>query len=94
VDSQDKPNSPHKTLGVVLHGFHQRRVLQLVGLLKDARDSGEEFRDLNAEPLVSLVALLHALWRDSHLAVGHTSWVRESAPVCARRSWTLAPPPT
>jgi hypothetical protein len=59
VDIHDKPHSLHKTLGVVLHGFHERRVL--VGLLKDARDGCEEFRDLNAEPLVSFVALFHAL---------------------------------
>jgi hypothetical protein len=59
VDILDTPHSLHKALGVVLHGLHQLRVL--VGLLKDARDGCEEFRDLNAEPLVSLVALLHAL---------------------------------
>jgi hypothetical protein len=56
---QNRPHSLHKPRGVVLHGFHQLRVL--VGLLKDARDGGQEFRDLNAELLVSLVALLHAL---------------------------------
>jgi hypothetical protein len=59
VDIQEGPRSLHKTLGVLLHGFHQRRVL--VGLLKDARDSCEEFRDLNTELLVPLVALLHGL---------------------------------
>jgi hypothetical protein len=71
VDIQEQPNSLHKALGVILHGFHERRVL--VGLLKDARDGCEEFRDLNAEPLVSLVALFHALCHDSGLTVDRTS---------------------
>jgi hypothetical protein len=59
VDIHDDSHLLHKTLCVIFHGFYQRRVL--VGLLKDARDGCEEFCDLNAEPLKSLVALLHAL---------------------------------
>jgi hypothetical protein len=49
----------HKTVHVGLDGLDKGCVW--LGSLKYAHDGGEEFRDLDAEPLVSLAALLYRL---------------------------------